>query len=285
MLALPLGDSHVHILLSEYKLILDDGVVNGLSVDVLSPLDQRVLELVWRQRSVVYLQLVDLDLVFILDLKEEMDEIIRVRLGHQAVRGEGQPMQRAVLVLEVDSSDALLADLAVDLMVIHVRHLQTDYLDGVLVGGEELVVVIHQVAVGVVFQEVFHHSDAVFSLQIVDLEVAAFGVRRMSLEDEVVEADGPLLDLVVQLELQDLLPFLVPDLEQDLLVVVQVADVLVDPQLHRGVLHLFVVGASPDALVEVVQRVQVNLVAAVLQVLLGSREVVATLGLVDLLLL
>ena len=96
-------------------------------------------------------------------------------------------------------------------------------------------------------------------------------VRRVRLEDEVLEADSPLGDGLLQLLLEHLDAFGVPDLQQDLCLVVQRWALDFDLSGHE--LHLFIVRAGSSLLVHRVQTLEVNRIAAIVQVLLRTHEV------------
>jgi len=83
----------------------------------------------------------------------------------------------------------------------------------VVVGCVELLVVEHEMLVGVVLQKIFDHRDAVVSLEVVELEELPVIVWDMSFVDKHSKADSPLGDRVLEAELKNLLPLLVPNLK------------------------------------------------------------------------
>jgi hypothetical protein len=78
---LPLGDACVFIIFVENELILFNWVVQGSPVDVLSPFDELVFKLIWREASILDSELIDGDLVLLLDLDVDLNEIIAKFIG------------------------------------------------------------------------------------------------------------------------------------------------------------------------------------------------------------
>ena len=106
-----------------------------------------------------------------------------------------------------------------------------------MVGGKELVVHKHKLVIGIVIHEVVYSGNALVHKQVVNLEIVGVFVTKLSLEQEKVEAHGPLLNWLLQVELSQFHPLFVPNLHQVLSLAVQVLDLWSHPELDGSEVH------------------------------------------------
>jgi len=141
-------------------------------------------------------------------------------------------------------------------------------LDVIFVSHVKQIVCKGDPSIVVVFDKVLDEDgglvQVVSILEIDDLNVVAHLVSLLSLEDEEVEADSPLLDLIFKRDLKGLPASSVPYLEQEVTSIVELFDAFIDFHLDRQEEHVFVVDTGA---VHSVKSLKIELVGAVLQVL------------------
>ena len=243
----------MHVIFREDELVLSNRIIprRASPGHILSPLNELVFEFVWRQASVLDLQCIDGYLVLPSDLDEDMDVVELIFAISVPIRCEAKTMYLVTAIFTIlsliakhDRGNTTFFDLPFHWVIVKLAWLERHYLYHIVIGSKELVVVERKVLEALILKKVPHKSHTVLLRKIVDLEDARVLVWLSGLENEVFEANSPLVHQRLKTDLEDLAALLIPDLEEDSRTIVKLLCLRVNFDLHWRKLHLLVVGTG-----------------------------------------